>query len=48
MPIEYVLDHARQRLMILGRDPVAGSDVLVLFGMAHMDAAFSDQAAGPR
>ena len=28
MPIEYVLDHARQRLTILGRDPVVVPDVL--------------------
>jgi hypothetical protein len=106
MPIEYILDHVRQRLTILGRDPVGVPDVLawlerqaadgawayrtlvdlrlltwnptteelrrifhrigtlsarhgsrgpeavvathpVLFGMAHMYAALSDQAAGP-
>jgi hypothetical protein len=28
MPIEYVLDHARQRLTIIGRDPVGEPDVV--------------------
>ena len=28
MPLEYLLDHARQRLTIIGRDPVDVPDVL--------------------
>jgi hypothetical protein len=41
MPVEYVLDHARRRLTIVGRDPVGESDVVEWLGRQAADGAWA-------
>src|SRR5713226_6702193 len=41
MPIEYVLDHARQRLTIIGRDPVGEPDVVEWLERQAADGAWA-------
>jgi hypothetical protein len=40
VPVEYVLDHARQRLTIIGRDPVGLPDVLAWLERQAADGAW--------
>jgi hypothetical protein len=41
VPLEYVLDHARQRLTIIGRDPVDVPDVLAWLERQVADGAWA-------
>jgi hypothetical protein len=41
VPLEYVLDHARQRLTIIGRDPVDVPDVLAWLDRQVADGAWA-------
>ena len=41
MPIEYVLDHARQRLTIIGLDPVGEPDVVEWLERQAVDGAWA-------
>ena len=41
MPVEYVLDRARQRLTIVGRDPVGESDVVEWLERQAVDGAWA-------
>ena len=41
MPLEYVLDHARQRLTIIGRDPLDVPDVLAWLERQVADGAWA-------
>src|ERR1700687_1711637 len=44
MPIEYVLDRARQRLTIVGRDPVGEPDVIEWLERQAVDGAWAYRA----
>jgi hypothetical protein len=44
MPIEYVLDHARQRLTIIGRDSIGEPDVVEWLERQAVDGAWAYSA----
>jgi hypothetical protein len=41
MPLKYAVDHARQRVLIKGRDPIKSAEVISLFDRQAADSAWA-------